>query len=219
MDRSILNKATSADDIPTPGYLYQEIAKATFVDVTSSQQLADYLLKKLEKDNPHVKLKVLKIIKHVSEQGKPEFRRAIQKKADLVKACLQYRGTPDALKGDAPNKAVREEANQAVKAVFSSDSAANAYGLNNPTAKPMQGFGSDTPEDLSGRIGGMGSSSYGSGMGSSSFGGGGCGGGSSGFGGGGYGGGNSFGNSSFGNSGAKFGGSGWWDGWLWKSKL
>ena len=25
--------------------------------------------------------------------------------ADQVKACLQYRGTPDPLKGDAPNKA------------------------------------------------------------------------------------------------------------------
>ena len=76
--------------------------------------------------------------------------------ADVVKACLQYRGTPDPLKGrelafgtaggsacviwlaflkpmcggDAPNKAVREEADLAVKAVFSS-SAALCRGLLN----------------------------------------------------------------------------------------
>eukprot|EP00930_Biecheleria_cincta_P018669 TRINITY_DN1445_c1_g1_i1.p1 TRINITY_DN1445_c1_g1~~TRINITY_DN1445_c1_g1_i1.p1 ORF type:complete len:940 (-),score=270.28 TRINITY_DN1445_c1_g1_i1:73-2892(-) len=190
MDRSVLNKATSADDIPTPGYLYTEIAKSTFADITACQQLADYLLKKLERDNPHVKLKVLKIIKHVCEQGKPDFRRAIQKKAELVKACLQYRGTPDPLKGDAPNKAVREEADVAVKAVFSSDSSTNAYGIPTSTGQKMQGFGSEGPggDDMSGRIGGMGgpSNSFGGGggnssfgsssFGSSSFGGGGCGG-------------------------------------------
>ena len=29
MDRTILNKATSSDDAPTPGYLFDEIAKMT----------------------------------------------------------------------------------------------------------------------------------------------------------------------------------------------
>eukprot|EP00449_Zooxanthella_nutricula_P021120 CAMPEP_0198537776 /NCGR_PEP_ID=MMETSP1462-20131121/45087_1 /TAXON_ID=1333877 /ORGANISM="Brandtodinium nutriculum, Strain RCC3387" /LENGTH=87 /DNA_ID=CAMNT_0044267779 /DNA_START=46 /DNA_END=306 /DNA_ORIENTATION=+ len=87
MDRSALNKATSADDIPTPGYIFTEIAKATYGAPDASNQLADYLLKKLERDNPHVKLKVLRIIKHVCEQGKPDFRRAVQKKADAIKAC------------------------------------------------------------------------------------------------------------------------------------
>ncbi|CAE8703761.1 unnamed protein product, partial [Polarella glacialis] len=178
--------ATSADETPTPGYLYTEIAKATFADLDSCQQLADYLLKKLERDNPHVKFKVLKIIKHVCEQGKPEFRRAIQKKAELIKGCLQYRGTPDPLKGDAPNKAVREEADLAVKAVFSSDASLNAYGVSSESGKKMQGFGSDGPaDDMHGRIGG-----------SSSFSGGGFGGGGSG-----GGGGSSFSSSSFGNSG------------------
>mmetsp|Transcript_45678 Transcript_45678/g.130960 ORF Transcript_45678/g.130960 Transcript_45678/m.130960 type:complete len:173 (+) Transcript_45678:102-620(+) len=157
MDRSTLNKATSADDTPTPGYLYTEIAKATFSAPDASQQLADYLLKKLERDNAYVKQKVLRIIKHVCEDGKPDFRRALQKKADLIKGCLQYRGTPDPLKGDAPNQAVRVEADAAVKAVFSSDSQTNAYGMSNESQKKMQGFGSESgPEDYSNRIGGIG---------------------------------------------------------------
>jgi len=172
MDRSALNKATSADDTPTPGYLYTEIAQSTFADLNACQQLADYLIKKLEKDNPHVKLKCLKIIKHVCEQGKPEFKRAIQRKAEVVKACLQYRGTPDPLKGDAPNKAVREEADLAVKAVFSSNASLNAYGFSTGQGKKMQGFGSEPSEDISSRIGNLSSNSF-SGGGSSFEGGGG----------------------------------------------
>ncbi|CAK0851413.1 unnamed protein product [Prorocentrum cordatum] len=146
MDRSTLNKATSSDDVPTPGYLFTEIAKATFDDVNACQQLADYLLKKLERDDPLVKVKVLRIIRHVCDQGKPEFRRAVQKRADLVKACLQYRGKPDPLKGDAPNKAVRDEADTAVKSVFSSDSNTNAYGMAQGAGPKMQGFGSDSAD-------------------------------------------------------------------------
>ena len=38
--------------------------------------------------------------RQVCEQGKPEFKRAVQRKAEVVKACLQYRGTPDPLKGE-----------------------------------------------------------------------------------------------------------------------
>merc|ERR1719282_1020995 len=163
MDRSVLNKATSADDAPTPGYLYTEIAKSTFVDINACQQLADYLLKKLERDNPHVKAKSLRIIRHVCEQGQPNFRREIQRRSDVVKSCLQYRGEPDPLKGDALNKAVREEADATVKAVFSSDSSTNAYGLSNDAGKKMQGFGSDTTNDNNSRTGGFGGSSFGSG--------------------------------------------------------
>jgi len=70
-----------------------------------------------------------------------------------VKSCLQYRGTPDPLKGDAPNKSVREEADLAIKSVFSSDSTTNAYGLTTDSGKKMQGFGSDTSNELSSRIG------------------------------------------------------------------
>lgn len=171
----MLNKATSADDVPTPGYMFTEIAKSTG-DVNACQQLADYLIKKLERDNPQVKVKVLRIIRHVCDTGKPEFRRAVQKRADVVKSCLQYRGTPDPLKGDAPNKAVRDEADAAIKSVFSSDSSANAYGLSTEPAKKMQGFGSDSAaggggDSYSGRMGGFGNeSSYG---GSGGFGGGG----------------------------------------------
>jgi len=169
----MLNKATSADETPTPGYMYGEIARSTFADINACQQLADYLLNKLQRDNPHVKKKALSIIRHVCDQGKPDFRRAIQKKADIVKSCLQYRGTPDALKGDAFNKGVREEADACIKSVFASDSTTNAYGVSADSSKKMTGFGSDSANDSSSGGGGFGGpqNSFGSSGGGGGFGG------------------------------------------------
>lgn len=161
MDRSLLNKATSSDDVPTAGYVYAEIAKSTFGDPAVCQQLADYLLKRLERDHPIVKMKALQIIRHVCDQGKPDFRRAVQKKSEVVKACTQYRGTPDPLKGDANNKAVRDEAEAAVKAIFSADSQTNAYGMNAESGKKMQGFGSEaSAAETSGGFSGGASHAY-----------------------------------------------------------
>ncbi|CEM04567.1 unnamed protein product [Vitrella brassicaformis CCMP3155] len=141
MDRALLNRATSQDDVPTPGYMFNEIAQMTFLHPEASEQLHEYLLKKLQRDNPYVKLKVLRIIKHVAEKGKPDFRRAVQRKAEVIKACLTYRGAPDPLKGDAPSKDVREEAEQTVKALFSAENAGQTTGLD--ASGRIQGFGSD----------------------------------------------------------------------------
>jgi len=127
MDRALLNKATSSDETPTPGYMYGEIVQITHAGPQACEQLEDYLLKKLPKDSAQVKLKCLRIIKNVCDKGRPDFKRNIQKKADIVKACLSYRGQPHPLKGDEPSKAVREEAEATLKVIFSSTQQ-NAYG-------------------------------------------------------------------------------------------
>ncbi|CAD7951973.1 unnamed protein product [Amoebophrya sp. A25] len=142
MDRALLNKATQPDQNPVTGVELVEIAKLTFQTFEATEQLVDYLINKLKKDNPWVKQKCLRIIRHVCENGKPEFRRGMQRHASVVKENLQYRGKPDPLRGDAPNKAVREEAEQAVKAVFSESS---SFGqMPHQVAPKMAGFGSDS---------------------------------------------------------------------------
>lgn len=50
-----------------------------------------------------------------------------------------YRGQPDALKGDALNKAVRETAQEAVSAIFASDEKISAM---EEAGRRIQGFGS-----------------------------------------------------------------------------
>jgi len=102
--------------------------------------LEEYLVKKLAKDDARVKVKTLKIIKHVCEQGKPEFRRAMARRADQVKHCQQFRGEVHPTRGDAPNQEVRREAEACLKALFASDTSASA-----PAAhmSKIQGFGNN----------------------------------------------------------------------------
>jgi len=39
----LLKKATTADDTPTPGYVYVELAKLTHNDITIIDKMADWL--------------------------------------------------------------------------------------------------------------------------------------------------------------------------------
>eukprot|EP00922_Rhytidocystis_sp_ex-Travisia-forbesii_P053397 GHVS01079177.1.p1 GENE.GHVS01079177.1~~GHVS01079177.1.p1 ORF type:complete len:750 (+),score=205.43 GHVS01079177.1:41-2290(+) len=143
MDRSVLNRATAANDQPTPGYLYNEIAAMTLASPEACQQLEDYLLKRMERsDDPNLLLKCLRVAKHVCEKGSPDFRRSLQRKADRIRSFQTFRGKPDTLKGDQPGRAVREEAEACLKAL---------YGAENTLAQPsldgsgrIQGFGSET---------------------------------------------------------------------------
>ena len=83
MDKSLLASATSADEAPTPGYMLNDIASTfsvvrplksynvsffcilgmTLVSIDTSQQVMDYLMSRLKKDNCNVKHKVLVIIR------------------------------------------------------------------------------------------------------------------------------------------------------------
>ncbi|KAH9253729.1 hypothetical protein BASA81_008347 [Batrachochytrium salamandrivorans] len=118
MNRTLLNKATSADSSPTPGYLFDEIAKVTH-DPTGNDRLVEYLLRRLESTNADVKFKVLNIIKQVCRKGNAAFRKSLQRDgATQIKLLLKFHCPPDALRGDEPSRKVREYAQEALTAIF-----------------------------------------------------------------------------------------------------
>ena len=45
MDRNLLNKATSSDDAPTPGYMYDEVAKMTLSSYEANGKVRCSLVK------------------------------------------------------------------------------------------------------------------------------------------------------------------------------
>jgi hypothetical protein len=110
------------------------------------KQIEDYLMAKISKDHAGVKYKVLRIIRFICENdGAPEFRRLIQRRAESIRQCQGFRGTADPLRGDAPNKAVREEAVATMKALFAVENTSGAMssivGQNGMNAR-IQGVGS-----------------------------------------------------------------------------
>ncbi|XP_036691915.1 AP-4 complex accessory subunit tepsin isoform X2 [Balaenoptera musculus] len=69
----ILLKGTSDDDVPCPGYLFEEITKISHESLGSSQCLLEYLLSRLQSGSGRVKLKVLKIMLHLCGHGSSSF--------------------------------------------------------------------------------------------------------------------------------------------------
>lgn len=157
MDRGLLNKATSADYEPVPGFTLSSITSKSLyfffllfsLEITHEgpaicKQLEEYLISKLAKDHSGVKLKVLRIIRFVCEnEGSHEFRRLIQRKSDLIRQCQSYRGAQDPLRGDSPNKAVRDEAAATMKALFAAENSgiASCQPAPNPIQSRIQGMG------------------------------------------------------------------------------
>lgn len=121
MDRVLLNQATSVDEQPVSGIILRDVAKATLHDAVASELTCDYLVKKLSKDNPVVVQKALRCVRACCEHGRPEFKRDVQRSAAEIKACLQFKGINDPLRGDALNKAVRTEAEMCLRAMFSNE--------------------------------------------------------------------------------------------------
>lgn len=78
------------------------------------------------------------MIKYAVGKSGVEFRREMQRHSVAVRQLLHYKGQLDPLKGDAPNKAVRDTAQEAISAMFSEDNKpAPAEDLN----RRIQGFG------------------------------------------------------------------------------
>mmetsp|Transcript_17546 Transcript_17546/g.35018 ORF Transcript_17546/g.35018 Transcript_17546/m.35018 type:complete len:819 (+) Transcript_17546:204-2660(+) len=124
MDKSALNRATDSTSAPTPGYLYNDIAKSCSTSPQVCIETVQFLTSKLSKNNPHVKKKCLKVLAkacvHPSTRGM--LKRAVFQNPTAVtaiKEATQWRGTMDAVTGDQWNVEVREAAKECLEAVYS----------------------------------------------------------------------------------------------------
>ena len=107
----LVAKAASDDEMPTAGYLQEELKKLTF-DPDGCTGVEDALIARLEKRSANVKLKTLRLMKLLCESGAPAFRRDMQRRVKEVRDCLHWQGPPHPTMGDLPNKMVREAAQQ-----------------------------------------------------------------------------------------------------------
>ncbi|KAJ9578693.1 hypothetical protein L9F63_005055, partial [Diploptera punctata] len=114
----LLTRATAENEEPTAGYMFKEIEKITFQTPPYPQQLAEYLNRKLEKPSPCVKLKVLKIMLHLIQNGHPNFRNFLRRNDGFIKNSTKYNGPPDPLLGLTLYENVRESAQTLLDALF-----------------------------------------------------------------------------------------------------
>ncbi|XP_059308351.1 protein MODIFIED TRANSPORT TO THE VACUOLE 1 isoform X2 [Lycium ferocissimum] len=140
----MIDGATSDEEKVTPVYKLEEIRDLLRSSHSSIvKEFSDFILKRLQHKSPIVKQKALRVIKYAVGKSGAEFRREMQRNSVAIRQLIHYKGQPDPLKGDALNKAVRETAQEALSALFSSEESKPA-----PT------------ETLGGRIQGFGNTSH-----------------------------------------------------------
>ncbi|XP_040979827.1 AP-4 complex accessory subunit tepsin isoform X2 [Aquila chrysaetos chrysaetos] len=115
----VLLRGTADDDVPCPGYLFEEIAKISHESPGSSQCLLEYLLNRLQSTSCHVKLKVLKILLHTCTQGSPQFVLQLKRNACFIREATVFAGPPDPLHGNSLNQKVRAAAQDLASVLFS----------------------------------------------------------------------------------------------------
>lgn len=126
-DRQALSRATEQTDSPTPGYLFNDIAKSISSSPAACADTATYLIRRLNsKQNHNVKYKCLKVMQMVSvnPMTRGQFKRALSQDVNAmssIKECLNFRGPPDAIHGDKIYEKVRVQAKETLDAIYSDD--------------------------------------------------------------------------------------------------
>uniref|UniRef100_A0A7N0TS72 VHS domain-containing protein n=1 Tax=Kalanchoe fedtschenkoi TaxID=63787 RepID=A0A7N0TS72_KALFE len=136
----MIDAATSDEDKVTPVYKLEEICellRSSHVSIV--KEISEFVLKRLDHKSPIVKQKALRLIKYSVSKAGVEFRREMQRHSVAIRQLFHYKGHPDPLKGDAPNKAVRDMAHEAISALFAAedDKPAPTEGL----TRRIEGFG------------------------------------------------------------------------------
>jgi ribonuclease Z len=85
------------------------------------------------------------LIKYAVGKSGTDFKREMQRHSAAMRQLVHYKGLPDPLKGDALNKAVRETANEAIAAIFSTEDP-KAVVVTEGLGKRIQGFGNTNYE-------------------------------------------------------------------------
>ncbi|XP_065753765.1 AP-4 complex accessory subunit tepsin isoform X1 [Phocoena phocoena] len=139
----ILLKGTSDDDIPCPGYLFEEIAKISHESLGSSRCLLEYLLSRLQSGSGRVKLKVLKILLHLCGHGSSSFLLILKRNPAFIQEAAVFTGPPDPLHGNSLYQKVRAAAQDLGAALFS-DALSPLPPSQPPRALPPAGMGSQS---------------------------------------------------------------------------
>jgi len=145
-DRNTLARATEQSSSPTPGYLYNDIAKQSASSPSISSEILSYLIRRLAKNNAHVKFKTLKTISMVCQNpnSRGVFKRTVAQDTQAIsgiKACLNYRGRPDAVHGDELYDRVRVQAKETLDAVYSDEPSSQSMGMSSMGGQSMGGGG------------------------------------------------------------------------------
>ncbi|XP_062859065.1 AP-4 complex accessory subunit Tepsin [Trichomycterus rosablanca] len=138
-----LIKATADDEVPCPGYLFEEFSKISHESVGFCQCLLEYLLERLQVESCFVKIKVLKILLHLSGHSPPNFLTELRRNASFIQEVTVYSGPPDPIHGNALYQKVRLSAQELTSVLFNDIMSMDSGVSSSKPATPNMGMGSE----------------------------------------------------------------------------
>ncbi|XP_076320318.1 AP-4 complex accessory subunit tepsin-like isoform X2 [Tachypleus tridentatus] len=114
-----LVRATSDAESSLPGHLYGVLNDICLGDDDANcQKLLEFLLSRLQHGSVYAKLKVLKLLGYLVQQGHPSFREGLQREEHYLKEAAACHGPPQPLYGIETYRLVRAEAKKLLVLLF-----------------------------------------------------------------------------------------------------
>ncbi|ORM41808.1 uncharacterized protein BXIN_0593 [Babesia sp. Xinjiang] len=126
--RNLLSRATSATSEPTPGYVYKDITDMVVMDPGILPTVENYLLQKLERNEPYTKFKCLKLLKNLCTRLPHDFNRNKVCQCKAVIEARNYKAPYSEYNGDYLCQMVRNEVEELLKVVYVSQNATMGTG-------------------------------------------------------------------------------------------
>ncbi|BAM39789.1 conserved hypothetical protein [Theileria orientalis strain Shintoku] len=136
-----LSKLTSASSESPPGYIYKELVEYIKTDLSKLNEIEEYIINKLSRKEPFIKIKCLKLLKHLCTNFPKDFIRTKVTQSSAVLECKNYRTPANEYNGEYLSKLVRSEFEQLIKVVCSYDSIGNK--TESQQQNKMVGFGNN----------------------------------------------------------------------------
>ncbi|GFE55123.1 CCAAT-box DNA binding protein subunit B, putative [Babesia ovis] len=139
--RNLLSRATSATSEPTPGYVYKDITDMVVRDPSILPTVENYLLQKLERNEPYVKFKCLKLLKNLCTRLPHEFNRNKVCQSQAVVDARNYKAPYSEYNGDYLCHMVRNEVEDLLKVVYGQQQGVGSGAASGSDPNRMVGFG------------------------------------------------------------------------------
>ncbi|KAH0788955.1 AP-4 complex accessory subunit tepsin-like [Histomonas meleagridis] len=136
----LVDRATTDDNLPPPGMCLAEAVQLARDDPANVQRLIKYACKKLTVPRVNVRIKALRLMSHLAQNGPSSAVQAeIKLYSSTISDCIGWRGRPDPLRGYEPYQEMKDVAQSLLDLIFTSGQATvQHFATTTPTAAPTQ---------------------------------------------------------------------------------
>lgn len=115
----LVDKATTDDDLPSPGITLAEAVQLSRQDPGNVKYLIKKAVQKLESQQVLVRLKSLRFMLHLAQNGPPACLAEIKLQTTPISNCISWRGQPHPTRGFEPYQEMQDAAQSLLDMAFS----------------------------------------------------------------------------------------------------